>query len=154
MVEEIILVEPSENLIQLLFQSNTTSENETKYLDPNTAISISLVMLVTFTVNILAVVGVFKARITWMFPFLVLYMGFIIESGLALTFNLISNHVFLETKKNHNPCHTFSLSSRSNYVSFYMSHYIQHWMVLNENNSCGFGNWRDEREVKIIILLL
>ena len=99
MVEEIILVEPSENLIQLLFQSNTTSENETKYLDPNTAISISLVMLVTFTVNILAVVGVFKARITWMFPFLVLYMGFIIESGLALTFNLISKHVFGNKKK-------------------------------------------------------
>ena len=99
MVEEIILVERSESLIQLLFQSNTTSENETKYLDPNTAISISLVMLVTFTVNILAVVGVFKARITWMFPFLVLYMGFIIESGLALTFNLISKHVF-GNKKN------------------------------------------------------
>ena len=99
MVEEIILVEQSEILIQLLFQSNTTSENETKYLDPNTAISISLVMLVTFTVNILAVVGVFKARITWMFPFLVLYMGFIIESGLAVTFNLISKYVFGNKKK-------------------------------------------------------
>lgn len=54
-------------------------------------------MLVTFTFNILAVVGVFKARITWMFPFLVLYMGFIIESGLAVMFNLISKHVLENT---------------------------------------------------------
>ena len=98
MVEEIILVEQSEILIQLLFQSNTTSENETKYLDPNTAISLSLVMLTTFTVNILAVIGVFKERITWMFPFLVLYMGFIIESALAVIFNLISKNMFWKTQ--------------------------------------------------------
>ena len=97
MVEEIILVQQSESLIQLLFQSNTTSENESKYLDPNTAISISLVMLITFTVNILAIIGVFKEKITWIFPFLVLYMGFIIESGLAVTFNLISKKYFENT---------------------------------------------------------
>ena len=99
MVEEIILVQQSESLIQLLFQSNTTSENESKYLDPNTAISISLVMLITFTVNILAIIGVFKEKITWIFPFLVLYMGFIIESSLAVTFNLISKHVFDNKKQ-------------------------------------------------------
>ena len=35
-----------------------------------------------------------------MFPFLVLYMGFIIESGLAVTFNLISKHKHVFGKHN------------------------------------------------------
>ena len=105
-------------------------------------------MLITFTVNILAVVGVFKAKITWMFPFLVLYLGFIIESGLAVLFNLISRKKrFSPTQLVNSAPHIFSLSNRSDYVSFYLSDCVYHWMVLYENNSGGFGNWRDEREV-------
>ena len=65
-------------------------KNDVKVVDFGTIIAISLTMLVSLGVNIMAVYGVTKAKIPWIFPFLVLYMGFILECCLTLTFTLLS----------------------------------------------------------------
>lgn len=61
-----------------------------KVVDFGTIIAISLTMLVSLSVNLMAVYGVTKAKIAWIFPFLALYMGFILECCLAMTFTLLS----------------------------------------------------------------
>ena len=52
-------------------------------IDGGTIISLSLTMLVSFSVNVMTIYGVFTKKIAWIVPFFILYMGFIIESFLA-----------------------------------------------------------------------
>lgn len=52
-------------------------------IDGGTIISLSLTMLVSFSVNVMTIYGVFTKKIAWIVPFFILYMGFIIECFLA-----------------------------------------------------------------------
>ena len=109
-------------VVSLLLQSGR--EDDIMVLDSGTGIAISLTMLVTISVNIMAVYGVWSERIPWIFPFLVLYMGFILECCFAVTFNFISIEKF--QKLNFLPL-TFSISL-CGFVSLYLFGVVQYWM--------------------------
>ena len=52
-------------------------------IDANTTISISLTMSVSISFTLMTAYGVMRRRKTWLFPFLILYMGFVIECLVA-----------------------------------------------------------------------
>ena len=52
-------------------------------IDANTTISISLTMSVSISFTLMTAAGVMRRRKTWLFPFLILYMGFVIECLVA-----------------------------------------------------------------------
>ena len=52
-------------------------------LDAETTLSISLTMSVSISFNLMTAYGVMRRRKTWLFPFLILYMGFVIECLVA-----------------------------------------------------------------------
>ena len=135
---------PSTVLLLLQFRL----DHGERVLDPGTVLAITLTMLVSFSVNIMAVYGVVQAKIAWIFPFLVLYMGFIIECCLAITFNLISNLTMRIGTKSY--LFHFSIS-RYDFASFYLFGFFPHWMDPHEDNFGWDGklssNQRWKREV-------
>ena len=66
-----------------MFQTETSESGNSRSLvsaiDAETTLSISLTMSVSISFNLMTAYGVMRKKKIWLFPFLILYMGFIIE---------------------------------------------------------------------------
>ena len=68
--------------IGFTFQTKPVSGNSRSFfstIDAETTLSISLTMSVSISFNLMTAYGVMRKKKIWLFPFLILYMGFIIE---------------------------------------------------------------------------
>ena len=64
-------------------ESIISSRSLVSTIDAETTISIGLTMSVSVSFNLMTAYGVMRRRKTWLFPFLILYMGFVIECLVA-----------------------------------------------------------------------